>query len=538
MNLIHLLLLSHSFLVYQVQKGDVELAFSNYRKLCEEEGPNLSLARELGVKLLEEGLASKDPQVQILSLFGAGVAFDEMLSGPIQQTLCSSDGQVQLVALHQIARLGNGSLDRALASDFLLTRLEALHLLADRKDPRTAGQTEAVMRKIPIEIWPPFIEVLAKCRDVHAAALLKQMTLHPDPNIKYAAILAAGLYQREDLLPQLRILATHTNNAQKEACAFALGKMKDSHSLAQLEKLAADPDPSVRQAALISLYHMGKSEAAKALEMESMQENLGAINALAEVEGSKEVLAHLIKSPKHVIRFNAAISLLKQKDPRALPVIEELLLPGSKDMCIMPSASAGKSGQVFRVVPSAQEQFAQNSQFAEIALRMKEQLLLLTLELSQEHFLPLCEKIFDRQAYDLVPTAIRLLENQSSPEAIALLKRGHSRLGAPLVRGWCTLALFRLEEAGPYEAELRAWVKSQMGSPLFAFRPVIAREFDESTDPFELTPNEVSALLVESFQSFASASQDRGIALLVEAIATGHPKNRYPLAGLLVRAAQ
>jgi hypothetical protein len=54
---------------------------------------------------------------------------------------------------------------------------------------------------------------------------------------------------------------------------------------------------------------------------------------------------------------------------------------------------------------------------------------------------------------------------------------------------------------------------------------------------YYLTPEDASRLLVESFESLVQTQDDLGIDLLLEAIKDGNRKNRYALAGLLIRAA-
>ena len=56
--------------------------------------------------------------------------------------------------------------------------------------------------------------------------------------------------------------------------------------------------------------------------------------------------------------------------------------------------------------------------------------------------------------------------------------------------------------------------------------------------PYDLTPEDNSRLLIETYQSLAEKQADRSIDLLLEAMKDGNPKNRYVLAGLLLRALQ
>ena len=55
---------------------------------------------------------------------------------------------------------------------------------------------------------------------------------------------------------------------------------------------------------------------------------------------------------------------------------------------------------------------------------------------------------------------------------------------------------------------------------------------------FTLTPKETSRLLIEAYETLAESHEMEGIDLLIEAIRLGHKKNRYALAGLLLKAIQ
>ena len=44
--------------------------------------------------------------------------------------------------------------------------------------------------------------------------------------------------------------------------------------------------------------------------------------------------------------------------------------------------------------------------------------------------------------------------------------------------------------------------------------------------------------MIESFEALAEKHDPQGIDLILAAIQSGHPKNRYALAGLLIKALQ
>jgi hypothetical protein len=71
---------------------------------------------------------------------------------------------------------------------------------------------------------------------------------------------------------------------------------------------------------------------------------------------------------------------------------------------------------------------------------------------------------------------------------------------------------------------------------LIRFRPFLPREMRDQEENYQLTPEDNSSLLIASFESFVINKDERGIDILLEAIQNGNAKNKYALAGLLMRA--
>jgi HEAT repeat protein len=269
------------------------------------------------------------------------------------------------------------------------------------------------------------------------------------------------------------------------------------------------------------------------------EQNLFAIALLGEFPGGEEVLYPLLKHESIHVRFNAAFSLLQRRDERCFPALEEFLLRNAKDLGFQPHSSIGHSLVSWKVVPSLQ-QHVKNLPFdlAAITLQMREQMLAACLELSEESFLRVAEKIFLNHELDLIPLLVQLLENHHTEKAIFLLKRHAEHAGAPLIRTYCNLALFRLKEKGPYEARLRHWIRRVQSEEMVKFRPSLPWHQRKNTSPYELTPEENTRLLLESYQALADRHDEKGIEILLQGIKQGHPKNRYALAGLLIHTLQ
>ena len=154
-----------------------------------------------------------------------------------------------------------------------------------------------------------------------------------DEEVRIAAILSAAKYGRDDLLPKIRTLATHHEKAQLEACAFALGSLKDEKSIPKLESLARSQVPHIRLAAWKALYDLGRKEFKLPLEKAAKDKDIYAIALLGDVEGSQDVLATLINDNNIQVKINAAVSLLHLQDPRCLASLLDILIMDARGLC-------------------------------------------------------------------------------------------------------------------------------------------------------------------------------------------------------------
>ena len=121
-------------------------------------------------------------------------------------------------------------------------------------------------------------------------------------------------------------------------------------------------------------------------------------------------------------------------------------------------------------------------------------------------------------------------------KSIQLLKTFSQKVGAPLIRNYCNLALYRMEEPGPYFENLKNWILFQQHTALISFRPFVPLSYRSGLTNYQMTPEETSRLLIESFESFLQVHDDRGISVLINTIQNGNKNNKFILAGLLMRA--
>ncbi|MCB1111069.1 MAG: HEAT repeat domain-containing protein [Chlamydiales bacterium] len=528
-------------ILFLMKNGEVERALDKYR---ENYGGAFDhdheLLQEIGLMILNEGSSSRDPEVQLLTLFGAGISINERAFPILLSGIKSPIPQAQLVALNMLSRFESDdseeAMQLAMRSDFPLIRLEAAFHLAEKKHPNAISQTEALMYKLPPEAFVLFPQLYAQFSTPTATRLLRQLLNHPLTDVRISSILSVGKCGRDDLLGSVRTLMTQLDIAQQEACATTAGTLKDGQSRGQLRILTRSKSDNVRLAALYALHQIGADDVAEEIVDIARDGNPFAIRVLGKVPGTEGTLYELCQSKNLTVRINAGLALLEHHDPRCLNAIAEVLIHDSRDLAFIPVSTVGKSMTSIKVVPSASQNLKDAAVAYEMSLRLREQTLTDTFQLPLAAYLELARLLFEVGQPELIPTLVHNLETESNSASTALLKQYSVKAGAPLIRNYCNLALYRMKEDGPYKQQLSKWVAAHHHHELIRFRPMLPNQGIDDRHPYHLTPQETSRLLVESFESIAKAQDSHGIDILIEAIRNGNPKNRYALAGLLMHA--
>lgn len=530
--------------LYLMQQNQVEESIERYREFTTLSGKHdFEVLQQMGLILLQKGIQSDDAQTFLMTLFGAGLSGSAGALEILERGLFNPDPQVQLLALHFIAKFDDDStnemLNRAMTSEYLGIRMEAAFYLAQRKHPHAVGQIEGLMYRLPPVFKPYFPSFFAILGTSDATAALRRLIEDPDPQVRVESILNVARMGRDDFLPLLRKRLSHSHVAEVEATAFAIGVLKDGSSIPKLKKLAASNTESVRLAACIALLQFGDRSGLPDILALAKNFNLFAISALGAVTDTEETLSTLVRSGDLQVRINAAVALLQRRDPRCIHALSEILVEDSRDLAFHPFSSVGRTLSALKALPSAELHAAKESAVdLGYSAAIREQLLREAIHLPEEAFLKIAKTIFNRQQNDLVPTLISLLENLQTDGAIALLKEGSEKTAAPLIRDYCHLSLYRLKQEGPYEEYVANWVMRQKSAELIRFRPLLPWKYRLEQSEYTLNPEETSRLLIEAFLSIANRRDEKSISFLLEAIQLGNPQNRYALMGLLMKATE
>lgn len=531
--------------LYLAGQGDIARAVQSYREWVSHSGSHdFTLLRKLGSVILRQGQFARSETGKVLTLYGAGIAQDAELFDVIRAAVFSSNPEEQLIAVALLDQLFTDQADDLLlvtmGSEFLLPRLEAGYRLILKGHPQAIAQLQALIAKVIPEIHPIFCELLAAAGEPEADRLLRQLMATGSSAVQQAAALSLAKFGRDDFVGDIRRLSRRLDPLQQEAAAVALGQLRDTASIDRLRELSTSAESQVRVAALDALYVLGCEECGEALCALAKSGNLFAIGCLAHVPESVEALAGLLDHSDPQVRLNAAVALVHLRDSRCVRVLAEMLIGGHADRGIVPRASTGGGLTCFEILNSLDAHSRKEPELKELSNSIREALLRETVELDESSFLLIAQTIFSARQNDLVPLLVRLLENKGTPLCRDLLRAESEHLGAPLIRGYATLALFRLDPQGPYAAPLRSWIQKQSDHPLLELRPILpwTKRRQSSRDEFVLTPQETSRLLVESYEALAQQQDVVAVDALLDAIEKGNPDNRYVLAALLMRAAE
>lgn len=529
-----------SRVLYLVHHNQVEHALELYLEHAKEEH-DFDLLQTVGKSILVRGTQSADPEVQLYCLFGAGVAASPHLLPVLERGVKSSEMKSQLVALNFLSKYQDDAADAvlvdALSSPFLLARLEACYQLAQKRNPIIVDHLCALYYKVPAVVRTLFPQIVVCIDSEEANQMMQRYLSDKDFVVRTEALVNIARHKRDDFLPQIHKLANQTHFIQQEASALCFGEMRDRSALPILERLADSKQAEVRLTAQLALYKLGETTRLPELLVEAKGGNLFVISALGGIEEkeSRELLLHLSKNADRDIALNASLSLLKHRSREALPLLRSLLVTEKRDVGFHRVASPAGALGAWKCVYSASQKEKNMMGLKAQTVGLKQEILLNALELPEEDFLGVARLVFENSETQLVPALIDLLCNHRSPGCIDLLKEMQQKTGAPFIRNYCNLALFRLGERGEYEEKLIEWIKKEENSMLIQLQEEKAKERQTQ---FTLSPEETSRFFIEALETLCSAQSQKGVETLIHTIAYGNPKNRYALAGLLIRTTE
>lgn len=532
-----------SRILYLLKTGKESQAFQLYRDHLENKKTHdIELLEEIAILLIEEGSKSEMIENQVLALFGASLSMNDRLIDILKTSVLSHFPEIQLLSIHFLSKSHHDDVEpalyKAMSSNYLPIRLEAALYLSQEKSEKIVPQLEALMQKVHPELLPIFPQFFGIIGSHDATKMLAKLLNHPNEKVRAEAIIAVANNHRDDLLPSIKILATHSGVLEQEATSYAFQMLKNDSSIPILESHLKSESINVKLSTLLALYHLGQKERIHEIENLARNLDLFAIYALSEIESSEEVLISLSHHEQLNVRINALYSLLKLKSrsPKLKEGLTEILLRDSRDLAFLENRSIGGTLKHLKVTPSSKENYKDQNLLHEISTHLREEFLILASSLEKKDFLEIAKKIFDSGQSDLIPLLVSLLEEIHDDDTINILKFYQQKAGHPLIRNYCNLSLFRQNEKGPYEENVKNFIQKHQVEDLIQFRPYVPLDLRRHESHYELNPQDTSRLLIESFEAITKKQNESGIHMLLNAIEHGNRKNKYALAGLLIQA--
>ncbi len=531
-------------ILYLMSKGNVSKAIEHYLAYYEKEKKHDSkILQQIAQILLESGASSYDMETQLLTLCGIALSNQHSSLYFLERALNSQFPMVQSVALSLLGSAHDDECESIIASamrsKYLLVRYEALHYLVARKSKNALGYIDSLINLLHPAARPLFVEFYATYGSKEAMQRLKQFLNDSDMNVRIAAIGSICSHNYDNLLPNIRSIFSQSDPCLKEACAKTLGDMRDLHSIESLKIAAESPFDDTKLASLYALHQLGDQSAKEKIADMAKRKNLYAIYMLSYIEGYDDLLARLSTNIDSTIRLNASLALLRKRNPKCLPVIKDIISSDIDFIGFVPFVSHGRTLVAWKPLSvSVIKHPDVKRNIQAITLSFIDEVLTSSLELAEDDFLDISRDILAKKGSHSVAILMHLLENIKSKKVFDLLKEKSQEVGSPLVRGYASLALYRMNGEESYRTSFLNWLKTQNGEQLIEFKPMMDRgaRDDKVISNYQLSPQDRSALLIESFDTLATKHEIEGISLLLEAMKDGHPKNRYALAGLLLKS--
>ena len=154
-------------MLYLMHSGDLVRALEEYRSYTKQVGcHDVDVLERIGLVLLDQGYRTKDPEVQVLTLFGAAISTNEKALYILEEAMSNDQPQIQLMALNFLAKYHNNRADqimhKALTSNIVLIRFRSGPTPRSDERPKGCGTnrstngkgSRASMVPLPANLWP------------------------------------------------------------------------------------------------------------------------------------------------------------------------------------------------------------------------------------------------------------------------------------------------------------------------------------------------------------------------------------------------
>ncbi len=522
-------------------RGDITKAIHLYQNRFEQKQiHDFPLLRSLATKVMLNGLASTNPQMQLMSVFASAFAKNVHLIPFLHSALSSQAPMVQLAAIHALDALedtrATQALFDAMRSNYPLVRFEAISRLSAKRHPEAFEQAESLMYKLPDELQPFFSDLFAIIGNKVAQSALKKQMLSPSYILRARAINAAARHKLSSCLPDIQKALSHSHLLELESAAHAVGVFGDESALKRLCELSERPESALSMAALISRHRLGDLKARALITERAEKGDLFALSILSEMPKSASLLEKLLKNPSADVRLGSMLSLLKLGHAQALDTALEFLL--APDLGFSLEVSASGALEAFCVRQLHSETLKKRPDILSSSKRLAHEIIFSAASLGTKAFIPFAKKLLFSHATDLVPLITQALTLVDNDAATQLLQECKDAPGMPFLRVEANLTLFYLTKEECYFNDIKAWALKELSDNTIKLEPVEPTLTQRGEVAFELKAEEKTELFLKALLVVAQCESDKSIQLFLQAMEKAPPSLQCALASLLIQALQ
>jgi len=532
MGMIHLIaaFLANDAQLYQfIHKAQFQQAIERAVTLNESESLDSAAAQTLASSLIESGLNSPKYEDVLLCLYAALICDKDIDVNKLENLFRKQIPPLQHLILSHIEKLELHTsypvLKEALSSMDLGVRLHACQILAHAGHKEGLGQLESLMYRLPSEIRYIFADLFAQIGSKEAHIHLKTLLEDKLWTNRVAAILAVADFKQDGLIHYLKASLSHTQPAEIEAAAYALGAFGDLGSVARLEGLLKHASDEVRLSASRALYTLSIQGSEKRILELAKEFNPYAINLLAQVTIPFKDLEFLFSRSDLSTRINVLPVLLKKKHPTGLLEAYSLLknLPP-----LMPKYSPGHTLASFKI--------ERKKEMAPYAMAFRQfyaqQVIEGMLGYPEELADPYLIKLFSYREW--VPALTQGLLLRGDEKALQVLKQASETPGNPFLRAYAHLRLFEHKPGLYAKKNLIDYLKRVGQEDMVGFANEVKQEGRFAEWFLEPTPEEKSALFLHALATLCAHTDQSVTDLLVYLLKEGHKANRPLIAAFLM----
>ncbi|AEB41612.1 HEAT repeat domain-containing protein [Chlamydia pecorum] len=522
-------------------------ALSQYVDALEDHPHDYALLKKIGENLLKQGFLSTNPQVRKSAILGAGLANSEEALDILTHAMNTEDPEQQLLVLSaatsHLSKTSDSLLFSALASPYVLIRLEAAYRLAALKNTKVIDHLHALIPLLPEDIQALSAAIFLHLETEESDTYIRKLLTSTKSAVRSYTAMLIGEYQQKRFLPSLRNLLTSAFPQDQEAALYALGTLKDGQSYTAIKRLLYRPDPEVSLAAAQALILLEKEEDALPIMKKHLKEERPQALYLARLMSSDAAVPLLLPIFLHTenkeAKLNAALALLKlgNAHPQLLEFITSWLIRPHYTEAWMLTFSKGRALQSWKhvgvVLPDDPKE---RTQVLTAIHHVEEQILSWIFALPKEAYLPCIQKLLTSKNTTLAAKALLFLSHTSHQETLDLLSLASSLPGELIIRAYADLALYNITKSPEKKLSLHRYANHLIQETLLFIDT--ETPYPQPKAPYlryQITPEVRAKLLLDILDALVISKTSEDIALLSRLIVQGNEKNHPILAGFLLK---